>query len=87
MISKQIYIPIWFYSNGERGTMRAVLAVFTFQYGSIQIKLPLLILMSLNLFTFQYGSIQIPASILHPQSAPTFTFQYGSIQIQYAICR
>ena len=31
-----IYIPIWFYSNGQKVFITLEINVFTFQYGSIQ---------------------------------------------------
>ena len=56
---ESIYIPIWFYSNGQENAIETVKVKFTFQYGSIQIGAPCWGDSGYGAFTFQYGSIQI----------------------------
>ena len=52
-----LYIPIWFYSNAFASFCGSIHFFFTFQSGSIQIRMhPLL---RPAYFTFQSGSIQI----------------------------
>ena len=54
-----LYIPIWFYSNGQKVFITLEINVFTFQYGSIQIDMLKFCDEKFQDFTFQYGSIQI----------------------------
>ena len=56
-------------------------AIFTFQYGSIQIISQANVNNVKLLFTFQYGSIQIERELNFQILLQEFTFQYGSIQI------
>ena len=82
---KNLYIPIWFYSNEVKGLDVIDVDTFTFQSGSIQIFLASKNDESFSRFTFQSGSIQIIGDNLGNDMSSTFTFQSGSIQIQ-AIC-
>ena len=55
-----LYIPIWFYSNFSfLACLFATVLSFTFQSGSIQIKVNLGFNIGAEYFTFQSGSIQI----------------------------
>ena len=77
-----LYIPIWFYSNGDCLSSIARKLTFTFQSASIQM-LPTAIMDKIhNGFTFQSGSIQIVLDVNNTSLNKNFTFQSGSIQIK-----
>ena len=84
MLSGQLYIPIWFYSNPSVCIAAAISFVFTFQSGSIQILTkshPCTVHATLHsnlvLFKFCFTDTSF-------QSFDFFTFQSGSIQINMA---
>ena len=57
---KYLYIPIWFYSNGDQALLCMMRESFTFQSGSIQIEMNANTEKKSNIFfTFQSGSIQM----------------------------
>ena len=75
-----IYIPIWFYSNIEKYQKIILQELFTFQYGSIQIKITKLVTANCphlhsNMVLFKCGNWD------NNSENDKFTFQYGSIQM------
>ena len=61
---KQIYIPLWSYSNDIATRIIPVAYKFTFHYGPIQIGGTQFIESLSALFTFHYGPIQISLSFI-----------------------
>ena len=53
----------------------------TFHYGSIKIKISMLIFPSLSTSTFHYGSIKIMPFVVSIALVSASTFHYGSIKI------
>ena len=78
----QIYIPLWFYSNGKTSIQILLHLIFTFHYGSILITSKALNNFSPTKFTFHYGSILILLKFDRPHARTKFTFHYGSILIK-----
>ena len=81
LANTQLYIPIWFYSNGCVRRLTYQNQCFTFQSGSIQIIVVLPCICVYVVFTFQSGSIQMSITSSPFTSSNIFTFQSGSIQI------
>ncbi len=57
--NKEIYIPLWSYSNKKAFFKLSNFTKFTFHYGPIQINLIPIIGTIAEIFTFHYGPIQI----------------------------
>ena len=76
-----LYIPIWFYSNSVPVRTIQDWESFTFQSGSIQMKMAWQGIKDFFAFTFQSGSIQIEVGKTYIECDCSFTFQSGSIQI------
>ena len=82
-LEKNLYIPIWLYSNRNCHIKSFKLFAFTFQSGYIQIFSNAFMYLSLYAFTFQSGYIQIQCFLQSTKSKEVFTFQSGYIQIRY----